>query len=47
MLHIPNEIVGDDELAAQVAEENQNYNQALVKSVLEATMRKIQHNLIN
>lgn len=44
---LPRDVVGYDELAAEIAKENPNYNKALVKAIMLALTEKIQENLIN
>lgn len=44
---LPQEVIGTDGLAAEIAEENPNYNQELAKAMIAALMRRIQKNLIN
>lgn len=44
---LPREIIGLDEISAEIEAENPTYNQALAKSVISAFLRKVQQNLIN
>jgi hypothetical protein len=46
MRFVPHDVIGTDELAAEIAAENPVYNQGLAKSMIIAIMRKIQQNLI-
>lgn len=45
--YLPQNVIGTDGLAAEIAEENPNYNEELVKSIIGLLMRRIQKNLIN
>lgn len=44
---LPREIIGLDEIAAEIEADNPTYNQALAKAVISAFMRKMQQSLIN
>ncbi len=45
--YLPRNVVGYDEVAEEVAKEHPNYNEELIRTVLEAGNRKIQESLIN
>jgi hypothetical protein len=45
--YLPRNVVGYDELAEEIAKENPNYNEALVKAIMVALNQKIQENLID
>ncbi len=45
--YLPRNVVGYDEVAEEVAKEHPNYNEELIRTVLEAGNRKIQEYLIN
>jgi len=44
---IPRAVLGYDKLAAEIARDNPNYNEALLKAVLTAATEKIKEHLIN
>jgi hypothetical protein len=47
MRFVPRNVIGTNELAAEIAAENPVYNQGLVKAMISAIMSKIQQNLID
>ena len=44
---VPRDVAGYDELAAEISADNPNYNEALVKGILQAFVAKVQDTLLD